>query len=89
MSSNWNNMLCLLYQTLLLLLFVHAKDIGNTIIDKYSISKVKIKTRPSSTWYLTELFEEQVVDVVVDVEVVDVVEVVVVVVVLFVSSFEE
>ena len=55
---------------------------------------MKIKTRPSSTWYLTELFEEQVVDVVVDVEVVDVVEVVeevivVVVVVLFVSSFEE
>ena len=54
---------------------------------------MKIKTRPSSTWYLTELFEEQV--VVVDVEVVDVVEevdvveVVVVVVVLFVSSFEE
>ena len=51
---------------------------------------MKIKTRPSSTWYLTELFEEQVVDV----EVVDVVEVVeevvvVVVVVLFVSSFEE
>ena len=52
---------------------------------------MKIKTRPSSTWYLTELFEEQVVDVVVDVEVVEVVEevVVVVVVVLFVSSFEE
>ena len=51
---------------------------------------MKIKTRPSSTWYLTELFEEQVVDVVVDVEVVDVAEVVVVVVVvLFVSSFEE
>ena len=50
---------------------------------------MKIKTRPSSTWYLTELFEEKVVDVVVDVEVVDVVEVVVVVVVLFVSSFEE
>ena len=48
---------------------------------------MKIKTRPSSTWYLTELFEEQVVDVVVDVDVVDVV--VVVVVVLFVSSFEE
>ena len=50
---------------------------------------MKIKTRPSSTWYLTELFEEQVVDVVVDVEVIDVVEVVVVVVVLFFSSFEE
>ena len=51
---------------------------------------MKIKTRPSSTWYLTELFEEQVVDVVVDVEVVDVVVVVVVVVVvLFVCSFEE
>ena len=51
---------------------------------------MKIKTRPSSTWYLTELFEEQVVDVVVDVEVVEVVVVVVVVVVvLFVSSFEE
>ena len=50
---------------------------------------MKIKTRPSSTWYLTELFEEQVVDVEV-VDVVDVVEVVVVVVVvLFVSSFEE
>ena len=50
---------------------------------------MKIKTRPSSTWYLTELFEEQVVDVVVDVEDVDVVVVVVVVVVLFVCSFEE
>ena len=50
---------------------------------------MKIKTRPSSTWYLTELFEEQVVDVVVDVEVVDVVVVVVVVVVMFVCSFEE
>ena len=46
---------------------------------------MKIKTRPSSTWYLTEPFEEQVVDVdVVDVEVVEVE-----VVVLVVCSFEE
>ena len=45
---------------------------------------MKIKTRPSSTWYLTEPFEEQVVDVdVVDVEVVEVEAVVVV------CSFEE
>ena len=53
---------------------------------------MKIKTRPSSTWYLTELFEEQVVDVeVVDVGVDEVVEVVDVeaVVVLVVCSFEE
>ena len=46
---------------------------------------MKIKTRPSSTWYLTEPFEEQVVDVdVVDVEVVEVEAVV-----LVVCSFEE
>ena len=44
---------------------------------------MKIKTRPSSTWYLTEPFEEQVVDVV-DVEVVEVEAVV-----LVVCSFEE
>ena len=57
---------------------------------------MKIKTRPSSTWYLTELFEEQVVDVEVvdvgDVDVVDVADVVVdveAVVVLVVCSFEE
>ena len=43
---------------------------------------MKIKTRPSSTWYLTEPFEEQVVDVV-DVEVVEVEAV------LVVCSFEE
>ena len=46
---------------------------------------MKIKTRPSSTWYLTEPFEEQVVDVdVVDVEVVEVEAVV-----LVVCPFEE
>ena len=46
---------------------------------------MKIKTRPSSTWYLTEPFEEHVVDVdVVDVEVVEVEAVV-----LVVCSFEE
>ena len=51
---------------------------------------MKIKTRPSSTWYLTEPFEEQVVDVdVVDVDVVDVEVVEVEVVVLVVCSFEE